>query len=132
MAFGFSTALRNARLDAITTEVGNAGKIKLYTSPRPTTNGTATTLIGTLTCGSPFAGSASGGVLTLNSVAADSSADATGVVTWARLTKSDDTFVADLSVTATGGGGDLTMDNPSVTATATLTPGTLTITDANP
>jgi len=33
-----------------------------------------------------------------------------------------------MSVTVTGGGGDLTMDNTTVVLAATVTPGTLTLT----
>lgn len=131
MSLGLSTALRNARLDAFTTIVGNAGLLKLYAGTRPATGGTATTLLGTFTCGSPFAAAASNGVLTLNALSADSSADNTGTASWARLTKADGTFVADFSVTTSGGGGDLTMDNVSVSAGAVLTPGTITLTDPN-
>lgn len=137
MALGMSTALRNARLTAIITaadannSAGDNAKIKLYAGTRPATGGTATTLLGTFNCANPL-GSVSAGVLTFGSVAADSSADATGVATWARLETRTGTHVMDLSVTATGGGGDLTMDNPSVTIGATLTPASITITDANP
>lgn len=132
MALGMSTALRNARLDAITSAVGSAGKLRLYAGTRPATGGTTTTLLGEFTCGSPFAGAAASGVLTLNPVAADSAADNTGTATWARLLKSDNTFVMDLDVSVAGGSGDLTMDNVAVVAGATLTPGSMSITDANP
>ena len=43
MALGFSTALRNARLDAITTTVGNAGKLAIYDGTKPATGNTTTT-----------------------------------------------------------------------------------------
>lgn len=132
MAIGMSTTLlRNPMLNVWTSAVGNAGKLRLYSGTRPATNGTATTLLGELTCGSPFAAAASGGVLTLNALTADSAADASGTATWARLLKADNTFVADFTVTATGGGGDLEMDNPVIEAGAVLTPGTITITDPN-
>lgn len=132
MAIGASTTLiRNPMLNVWTTAVGNAGKLRLYSGTRPATEGTATTMLGELTCGSPFASAAANGVLTLNALTADSAADASGTVTWARLLKSDNTFVADFAVTPTGGGGDLTMDNPVVAAGAVLTPGTITITDPN-
>lgn len=131
MSLGMSTTLRNARLDAITTAAGDAATIKLYAGTRPATGGAATTLLGTLTCGTPFAAGASAGVLTLTAVAADSSADNAGVASWARLATSGGTHVMDMSVTATGGGGDLTMDNVDVEAGGTITPGTITITESN-
>lgn len=131
MAIGFSTAVRNARLNAITTAAGNAATLKLYAGTRPATGGTATTLLGTFTCGTPFAAGASGGVLTLNALTADPSADAAGTASWARLATSGGTHIADFTVTQTGGGGDLTMDNTTVEANATLTPGTITIVEGN-
>lgn len=133
---GFTTTLRNATLNAITTAAGNGAKLLLCGGTRPATGATTPTPLATLTCGSPFAGAASNGVLTLTAVGAATASAGGGapgtVVSWARLTKSDNTFVADFSVTATAGGGELTMDNPAVQTGATITPGTITITDGNP
>ncbi|AEI76707.1 hypothetical protein CNE_1c13580 [Cupriavidus necator N-1] len=42
MTIGMSTALRNARLDAITTAAGASAKLRLYTGTRPATGGAIT------------------------------------------------------------------------------------------
>ena len=93
MALGYVNTLRNSRLDAITTAVGNAGLWRIYDGTKPAIGGAATTLLAELTCGTPFAGAASGGVLTLNSITQDSSANATGTATWARIATSGGTAI---------------------------------------
>jgi len=37
MATSFSTTLRNARLDAISTAIGTGGKLRIYSGIRPAT-----------------------------------------------------------------------------------------------
>lgn len=119
MALKFSTSLRNSRADNIATAIGSAGVLRIYDGTRPANVGTAVTtqvLLAELTCGSPFAPSASGGVLTANSITQDSSANATGTASWFRLFTSGGTAVVDGDVTATGGGGDLTLNTVSIVA----------------
>lgn len=133
MTWGMAVALRNARLDAITTFAGNAALLRIYDGSRPATGGTATTLLGQLTLGSPMAPAASAGVLTLNAITQDSSADATGTASWARIVKSDGTtHVTDMSVTATGGGGDLQLNSVSIAAGGPIQVTSATITEGNP
>ena len=100
MALAFDTvSIRNAFLDAITTRAGASAKLRVYDGTRPATGGTATSLLAELTCNATFAPAASGGVLTLNAITQDSSADATGTATWFRIVKSDGTtFVMDGNV----------------------------------
>lgn len=124
MALGYVTALRNAQLDQITARIDGgtgAGLLRIYDGTRPATGGTATTLLAQLTMTDPSAPAASNGTLTLSAITADSSADATGTATWFRIVQSDGTtHVMDGSVTATGGGGDLTLNSVSVTAGGTV------------
>jgi len=125
-----STNLRNARVDANTTFAGNGALLRLYDGTRPSTGGTATTLLAELTCGTPFAASASGGVLTLGSITQDSAANAAGNATWFRLVKSDGTtHVMDGSVTATGGGGDMELVTTSITTGQPVQVTSFTITE---
>lgn len=132
MTAGMVTALRNARLDAITTFVGANGKLRIYSGSRPATGGTATTLLAELTLGSALAAAASGGVLTLNAITGDTSADATGAASWARILKSDGTTIAlDCSVSATGGGGDIQLATTSIVASAAVNITSATITEGN-
>lgn len=129
MTIGMSAALRNARLDAITTAAGANAKLRLYSGTRPATGGTATTLLAELTCAATFAPAASGGVLTLNAITSDSSADASGTATWARLVKSDNTFVMDMDVGTSG--ADLNMNSNVISAGAAVAITGATLTEAN-
>ena len=118
MALKFSTALRNSRADAISTATGNGGILRIYDGTRPANVGTAVTsqvVLAELTCGSPFGPGASSGVLTANAITQDSSANATGTASWFRLFQSNGTTaVTDGDGTATGGGGDLTLNTVSI------------------
>jgi hypothetical protein len=130
MALGYASGLRNAQLDAITTFAGNSGKLRIYNGTRPATGGTATTLLAELTCNATFAPAASGGVLTLNAITQDASADATGTATWFRLVKSDGTtHVLDGDVGTSG--SDLNLNSTSITSGATVSVTSFTITCGN-
>lgn len=99
----YSTELRNAKLDANTTVIGNAGKLEIYagTDSAGTLNAEGT-LLAVLTLGSPFAPVASGGVQSPTLPAA-TTAVATGTAGWARVTKADGTTaVMDLTVGTSG------------------------------
>lgn len=132
MTVGYSTTQRNARLDALTTALGSGALLRIYDGVRPATGGAATTLLAQLACAGTFAPAASSGVLTANAISS-ATASASGTATWARLTTSGGTFVADLSVSVAGGGGDL-----QITGTAVITSGvtvsitSLVITEGNP
>ncbi len=133
MAFGFPAACRSALADALTTYAGSGALLKIFSGSRPATGGAETTKLAQLTFSGNIAAAAASGVLTLNIPQTDTSADATGTATWARITKADGTtVVADMSVTATGGGGDLTLDSTSVTlgGTVAITSGAITVGNA--
>lgn len=108
MAAGYSTTLRNAQLDAITTAVGNAGKLALYDGVRPATGGAATTKLAEFTLGTPFAAGAAAGVLS-PTLPSDTTGIAAGTATWGRITTSAGTFVIDLGV-----GTDITLNTTTV------------------
>lgn len=131
MAIQMSTALRNARLDAITTAVGGSALIEIYTGAQPANCAAADsgTKLATLTGNATFASGASSGVLTLNSITGDSSADATGTAAHYRLKTSGGTCVMQGTVTATGGGGDMTFTSVSFVATEPITMTSWTITE---
>lgn len=129
MALAFSTAARNAMLDAITTAVGGSALLRFYDGSRPATGGTATTLLAELTCNATFAPSASGGVLTLNAITSDTSADATGTATWFRIVTSGGTFCVDGNVGTSG--SDLNMNTVSFVSGATVAVSSFTITAGN-
>lgn len=132
MALGMATTLRNARLDAINTAINagsGAGTLKIYDGSRPATGGTATTLLATLTFSDPAAPAASGGVLTFSAIASDSSADATGTATWARIADSAGTFVADCSVGTSG--TDIILNTAAIVSGAAVSVTSATLTEGN-
>lgn len=90
MAAGYTTTLRNAQLDALTTFVGSGAKLRIYDGARPATGGTVTNLLVELTLGTPFAPAASGGVLSPN-LPTPVNATGTGTATWFRVVKADGT-----------------------------------------
>ena len=127
----YTTAVRNARLDAIVTAVGTSGLVNVYSGSVPTNVGTALsgqTLLGTCTLAAT-AGTPSGGVLTFNTITQDSSADASGTPTFARVTTSGGTAVA--QVTAAVGSGELNF-GAAITAGQPLQITSFTITEGNP
>lgn len=103
----YSTALRNAQLDAITTAVGSAGLLRIYDNgaAQPAGPGTAvpggSTLLATFTLGSPFSAAASGGVLS-PTLPSDVNGAATGTQAWFRILTSGATAVIDGSCSTSG------------------------------
>lgn len=130
MALGMAAGLRNARLDAITTFAGASALLRIYDGTRPATGGTATTLLAELTCNATFAPSASGGTLTLNSITADSSANATGTATWFRIVKSDGTTHV-LDGTVGTSGADINLNTVSIVSGASVSVTSAVFTEGN-
>lgn len=126
MTIGSSVELRNARLAARTSTVGNAGKLRIYSGTRPATGGTATTLLAEFTLGSPFAPAPSNGVQS-PTLPSPVNAGATGTATWFRVTKSDGTFVEDGDV-----GQEMTLNTTTITSGLQVSITSWTITGGNP
>ena len=129
----FATAVRNARLDAITTYAAGSAKLRIYSGTQPATADTAlsgNTLLAELTCNATFAPSASSGALTLNSITSDSAADATGTATFFRLLKSDGTTVV-MDGTVGTSGCDLNLSTTSIVANAVVSVTSFVLTDGN-
>jgi hypothetical protein len=117
-------------LDAITTTAGNSGFLRIYSGTAPATVGTAlsgNTLLAELTLNSTFAPSASSGVLTLNSITQDSSADATGTASFWRIYKSDGT-TAVMQGTVGTSGADLNLNTVSIASGGPVSVTSFTIT----
>jgi hypothetical protein len=129
MALGFVASLRNARADAITTAVGNAALIRIYDGSRPSTGGTATTLLAELTGGTPFGAGASGGVLTAGSITQDSSANATGTASWFRVATSGGTAIIDGNCGTSG--SDLNLTTLSIVSTQPVSISSFVLTEGN-
>jgi stage V sporulation protein SpoVS len=133
MALKYSTTLRNAQLDAITTAVGTSGILRIYSGSRPANVAAAITgtLLAECVCNaSAFAAAASGGVLTANAIADDSSANAGGTASHYRLFRSDGTTaVIDGDVSTSG--ADLNLDNTSINSGQVVSITSFTITAGN-
>jgi hypothetical protein len=131
MAIAYNMTLRNTMLDAITTRAGASALLRIYDGTRPATGGAATTLLAELTCNATFAPGAASGVLTLNAITQDSSANATGTATWFRIVQSDgSTHVLDGNVGTSG--SDLNLTTTSIVATQPVSISSFTITEGNP
>jgi len=131
MAIAYAVPLRNTMLDAITSLAGASCLINIYDGTRPATGGTATTLLAQLTGNATFAPAASGGVLTLNAITQDSSANATGTATWFRIYASNGTtHVMDGNVGTSG--SDLNLTTVSIVTAQPVSISSFVITEANP
>jgi len=135
MAVQLSTAVRNARLDAIETTIGTSAVLKIRTGAQPATCATADsgTVLATLNLPSDYFAAASGGAKAKAGTWEDTSADAAGTAAHWRLYASDGTTChAQGSITATSGGGDLELQNTSLAVGQAVTITAFTLTDANP
>ena len=124
MAFQFSTTARNAALDAIETAIGTSAVLKIRTGTVPADCGTADagTVLTTLTLPSDWLAAASGGSKSKSGTWEDASADATGTAGHFRIYANDGTTVhMQGTITATGGGGDMTLDNTSIASAQQVT-----------
>jgi hypothetical protein len=134
VALQFSTGVRNARLDQIESTIGTSAVLKIRTGAAPADVATADsgTVLATLTLPSDWMAAASGGTKAKSGTWQDTSADNTGTAAHFRIYASDGT-TAHLqgTVTATGGGGDLTVDNVSFASGQSFTISSFTLTDGN-
>lgn len=134
MALQFSTSVRNARLDSIESTIGTSAILKIRTGSVPATCATADsgTVVSTLNLPSDWMAAASGGTKSMTGTWSDASADATGTAGHFRLYASDGTTChAQGTVTATGGGGDMTVDNTSFASGQAFSITTFTLTEGN-
>lgn len=129
----FSTAVRNATLDAIETAMGTAPKLRFYTGSAPANCAAAATgtLLLEITLPSDFMAAASGGTKTLSGTW-QAAATAAGTAGYYRIYDSaGSTCHEQGTVTATGGGGDMTVDNPVLAVGQSVTVATKTLTAPN-
>ena len=127
-----TTALRNAITDLIVDSLdagAGPGTLAIRSGTRPVDPATTATgtLLATVTFADPAFGSSSSGSATVSDPAGVS-AVATGTATWFRAFDSNGAACFDGLVTATGGGGDLTLTTTSIVSgmTVDVTSGTIT------
>lgn len=133
MAVQLSVRVRNARLDVIETTTGASPKLRIYTGSKPADCATAPSgsLLAEITCPSDWMAAASGGSKALAG-SWTVSASGTGTAGYYRIYDSAGTNCDEQgTITATGGGGDMTVDNTSIASGQTVTVTSKTLTDAN-
>ena len=133
MAYQESVAVRNARLDAIETTIGTGALLKLFSGAEPANCGAAdpSGLLATLTLPTDWLANASGGS---KAKAGSWTGTGSGAGTAASFRIYDSGAVAchlQGTVTATGGGGDMTLDNAVIASSQAITVNTFTITAGN-
>lgn len=134
MALQLSTTVRNARLDTIESTIGTAPLLRIYSGSMPADCATAAsgTLLAEMTLPSDWLAASGSGQKAKSGTWQDSSANATGTAGYFRIYDSGGTTChLQGTVTATGGGGDLTLDNTSIATAQSVTVSTFTLTDAN-
>jgi hypothetical protein len=117
MAFQFDDASRNAALDAIEATIGTGPTLEIRSGAPPANCAAAATgtLLASMTLPADWLAAASAGAKTLLGTWQDPSADTGGTAGHFRV-KSGATCRIQGTVTATGGGGDMTLDNVSIAA----------------
>lgn len=123
MAVTYTVAVKNARMNAVTTAIGTTGVLEIGTTAMGS-------VLATIPLANPAAPGASGGVLTFTMPQSDTAADATGTAAAARIrTASGGTdIVTALTVGTTG--SDINLDSVSITTGQTVTITSATITHA--
>lgn len=134
MAIQMSATVRNARLDAIEVTIGASAVLRIREGAAPVACATADsgTVLASLTLDADWMAAANAGAKAKAGTWADASADNTGTAAHFRLYASDGTTChMQGTVTATGGGGDMTVDNTSFASGQSFTVTTVTLTDGN-
>lgn len=137
MTIQYGTTLRNNQLDQVEVTVGTAAKLRVYSGAPPANCAAAAsgTLLMTITLPSDWMNAASGGTKTLLGTWAGTGDVAAGTGTAAGHFRVWDSGVTVASmqgtITITGGGGDMTLDNTSIASAQNVSVTTFTITAGN-
>lgn len=133
-AIQLSVTVRNARLDAIETAMGTSVIVEFRTGAPPADCATAPsgTLLAQSSMPSDWLAAASGGSKAKAGTWTITGAG-TGTIGHFRIYESGSPSVCHMqgTVTVTGGGGDMTVDNTSIAPLQVATVNTFTLTDAN-
>lgn len=134
MALQYSVTVRNAKLDTVESTIGTSAILKIRTGAVPSdcAQADAGTVLSTVTLPSDWMAAASSGSKAKAGTWQDTSADATGTAAHFRIYDSGgSTCHIQGTVTVTGGGGDMTVDNTSFAAGQQFTVTTFTLTAGN-
>jgi hypothetical protein len=134
MAIQFSVAVRNARADAVETAIGASAILRVRSGAMPANCAAADTgtVLATVALPADWMAAAAGGVKSRSGTWEDLSADAAGTVGHFRIYDAAGTTCHwQGTMTATGGGGDMTVDNAVFAAGQAFTVNTFALTEAN-
>lgn len=123
MAIKLSANVKNGMLNAIETTIGTSAVLKIRSGDPPAaiSDADSGTALAVLSLPSDWMNAASGGSVTMTGTWSDTSADAAGTAGHFRIYASDGTTQhIQGTVTATGGGGDMTLDNVVIAAAQTV------------
>jgi hypothetical protein len=135
MTLQLSTAVRNALLDVIESTIGAGAILKIRSGAAPANPAAADsgTVLATLTLPSDWMAAASGGSKAKLGTWEDAAADAAGTAAHFRIYDSGGTTChMQGTITATGGGGDMTLDNVVLAIGQDFVVTTFTLTAPNP
>lgn len=137
MAIQLSEAVRNARLDSIETTIGGTAILRIYSGAMPASTATAVsgTMLVSMTLPADWMNAAATGQKTMLgtwSGTGDAGASTGTTAGYFRIWNNGVTVCGlQGTVTATGGGGDMTLDNASIASGQTVNVSSFTLTDAN-
>jgi hypothetical protein len=134
MAIKLSESVRNAMLDAIESTIGTDPVLKIRTGAAPADVATADsgTVLATLTLPTDWMAAAASGAKAKSGTWEDTSADNTGSAAHFRIYASNGTTQhLQGTVTATGGGGDMEVNNTSFVSTQAFSVTSFTLTAGN-
>lgn len=138
MTIQYSTTLRNNQLDQIETTTGVSAKLRLYSGAAPADCATAPsgTLLVEMALPSDWLAAASGGQKSKTGTWTGQGTAGAGTGTAAGYFRIYDsagtTCHMQGTVTISGGGGDMTLDNPNIAQYQVVTVNTFTVTAGNP
>ena len=134
MAIQFSEGVRHGRLDSVETTIGTSAILEIFTGAAPAdcSQPDSGTLLASLTLPSDWMAAASGGSKSKLGTWEDASANAAGTAGHFRIKDSGGTTChIQGTITGSGGGGDMELDNTSIEAGQQITITTFDLTDGN-
>jgi hypothetical protein len=133
MAIQLSSNVRDARLEAVETAIGTGPRLRILTGAPPASCATAQsgTLLVEMTLPADWMSAAASGVKAMLGTW-QANATAAGTAGYFRILNSGATIChLQGTVTATGGGGDMTVDNASIASGQQVAVNTFSLTEAN-
>ena len=134
MALQYSSTIRDNQLDQVESTIGTSAVMRILTGSPPANCAAAETgtILAELSLPSDWMNAASGGSKTKLGTWQDASANNTGTAGYFRVYNSGITVCGiQGTVTGTGGGGDMELDNTSINSGQTVTINTFTLSAGN-